>query len=67
MARLKESGAGDKHTEQVEKSVRVFSQRRGDIILSNGDVFKFGDVLKVTHEMAEWLDKSFPKMVKVIE
>ena len=66
MAR-KESSVEEKSTGQAVEPVRVFSQRRGDIILSDGTSLKFGECLKVSPETAEWLSKSFGALVKVIE
>lgn len=48
------------------KLVRVFSQRRGEIGLQDGKVLKFGEVMLVTEEVADWLIKSFKDLVKIV-
>lgn len=47
--------------------VRVFSTRKGSIILPDGRTLNAGDVLKVNLETADWLENSFKGFVKKID
>jgi hypothetical protein len=47
--------------------VRVFSTRKGPIILPCGKVLNHGDVLMVDCETAIWLENSFKGFVKKID
>ena len=46
------------------KMVRVFSTREGKIVLGKDLVLAKNDVLLVTEEMAEYLEKTFKGMVR---
>lgn len=68
MARAKkEHGQPDDCETTEPKNVRVFSQRKGDIILKDATVLKCNDVLLVTDETASWLEASFKGLVKRID
>ena len=47
-----------KVTAEVEK-VKIFSLRRGDIHLKDGQVLKYQEPLDVSEELAVYLEKSF--------
>lgn len=51
-------------SEAKEKLVKVISLRQGDIVLSDGVVVKHLQVLDVPESCADWLEASFPGMVK---
>jgi len=68
MAKEKKEEISQVDVEKSEpKLVRVFSQRIGDVKLQDGKSLKFGEVLMVTVEVAEWLTKSFGALVKIID
>jgi hypothetical protein len=68
MAKEKKEDLGQSDVEKSEpKLVRIFSQRIGEIKLQDGRSLKFGEVLMVTEEVADWLTKSFGALVKIID
>jgi hypothetical protein len=68
MAKDKKEEVSQVVSEKSEpKLVRVFSQRSGEIKLQDGKSLKFGEVLLVTEEVADWLTKSFGALVKIID
>lgn len=68
MARSKKEASYLEVNEASEpKTVRVFSQRIGDIILNDGTVLKHGDVLLVSESTATWIEASFKGLVKRID
>lgn len=68
MARSKKESSHLNDGEKSEQTtVRIFSQRIGDIILPNGKLLKYGDVALVPEDIAEWAEASFKGFVKRIE
>lgn len=67
MARPKKEASQPEIENPGPELVRVFSQRLGDIVLENGTVLKYGEVVKVPLELAQWAEKSFDGLVRIIE
>lgn len=65
MAKEKNKKDGVENSES--EMIRVFSTRKGSIILPDGKTLNAGDVLKVNLETADWLEKSFKGFVKKID
>jgi hypothetical protein len=67
MARPKKESSHSEDETPEPELVRVFSQRLGDIVLQNGMVLKYGEVVKVPLDLAQWAEKSFDGLVRIIE
>jgi hypothetical protein len=67
MARSKKDSSHSNDETPESELVRVFSQRLGDIVLENGKVLKYGEVVKLPLELAKWAEKSFDGLVRIIE
>lgn len=52
--------------EKDEKTIRILSNRRGDVGCADGTVIKYESVTLVTKETADWLLKSFPEYMKKV-